>query len=271
MTTAVSPEMETLKTKLKTTWEAGDFSEVAKHIEAVAEQFVERLDIKPGMKVLDVACGSGNLAVIAAAKGADVTGLDIAENLVESAKQRAEALGLDIKFEQGDAEAMPYDDNTFDVVMTMFGAMFAPRPEIAASELVRVCKPGGIIAMANWTPEGHAGQMFKLTGKYLPPPNMPPPVLWGVPEEVEKRFGDTISELKTTKRLADMDFEYGPAEVVDHFRQYFGPVVMAYKAIAPENHEAFRSDSEALWAKNNSATDGTTNVKSEYLEVVATK
>jgi ubiquinone/menaquinone biosynthesis C-methylase UbiE len=185
--------METLKGKLKTTWEAGDFSEIAKHIETVAEQFVERLEIKPGMKVLDVACGSGNLAVNAAKKGADVTGVDIADNLVESAKQRAEAMGLEIKFEQGDAEAMPYPNNTFDVVMTMFGAMFAPRPEVAASELVRVCKPGGIIAMANWTPDGHAGQMFKLSGKYIPPPNLPPPVLWGVPEEVAMLFGDTIS------------------------------------------------------------------------------
>ena len=271
MSTAPSPEMETLKSKLKTTWEAGDFSEVAKHIETVAEQFVGRLDIKPGMKVLDVACGSGNLAVLAAAKGADVTGIDIADNLVESAKQRAAALGLDIKFEQGDAEAMPYEDNTFDVVMTMFGAMFAPRPEVAASELVRVCKPGGIIAMANWTPEGHAGQMFKLSGKYLPPPPMPAPVLWGVPEEVAKRFGDSVTDLKTTKQLADFHFEYGPAEVVEHFRQYFGPTVMAFKAIAPENHESFRSDTEALWQQNNTATDHTTHVKSEYLEVIATK
>ncbi|MCC7308033.1 MAG: class I SAM-dependent methyltransferase [Acidobacteria bacterium] len=271
MSNAVSPEMETLKSKLKTIWEAGDFSEVAKHIETVAEQFVNRLDIKPGMKVLDVACGSGNLAVNAAANGAEVTGLDLADNLVESAKKRAEALGLKIKFEQGDAEAMPYEDNTFDVVMTMFGAMFAPRPEVTASELVRVCKPGGIIAMANWTPEGHAGQMFKLSGKYLPPPPMPAPVLWGVPEEVAKRFGDSITDLKTTKQLADFYFEYGPAEVVEHFRKYFGPTVMAFKAIAAENHEAFRSDTEALWKQNNTATDGTTKVKGEYLEVIARK
>ncbi len=271
MSTAVSPEMETLKTKLKTTWEAGDFSEVAKHIETVAEAFVERLNIQPGMKVLDVACGSGNLAIIAAQKGAEVTGVDIADNLIDAAKKRAEAAGLNIKFEVGDAEAMPYADGEFDLVMTMFGAMFAPRPEVAASELVRVCKPGGTIAMANWTPDGHAGQMFKLSGKYLPPPPMPAPVLWGVPEEVAKRFGDSVTDLKTTPRLADMIFEYGPAEVVEHFRQYFGPTVMAFKLIAPENHEAFRSDTEALWTQNNTATDGTTLVKSEYLEVIATK
>ncbi|HLA94530.1 MAG TPA: class I SAM-dependent methyltransferase [Pyrinomonadaceae bacterium] len=271
MNTAVSPEMETLKSKLKTTWSAGDFSEVAKHIETVAEQFVERLNIQPGMKVLDVACGSGNLAIVAAQKGADVKGIDIADNLIEAAIKRAAAAGLNIEFQVGDAEAMPYEDGEFDLVMTMFGAMFAPRPDVTASELLRVCKPGGIIAMANWTPEGHAGQMFKVSGKYLPPPNMPPPVQWGVPEMVAERFGDRVSDLKTTPRLADMTFEYGPAEVVEHFKTYFGPTIMAYKLIAPENHEAFRSDMEALWALNNTATDGTTLVNSEYLEVIATK
>ena len=271
MTTGVSPEMETLKTRLKTTWEAGDFSEVAKHIETTAEAFVDRLNIQPEMKVLDVACGSGNLAIVAAKKGAKVTGIDIAENLVEAARQRAEAEGLDIKFEQGDAEALPFDDNSFDVVMTMFGAMFAPRPEVAASELVRVCKPGGTIAMANWTPTGHAGQMFKLSGKYIPPPPMPSPVLWGVPDEVAARFGDKVSELTMTPRMADMTFSFGPAEVVEHFKQYFGPTVMAFKAIPEENHQDFRTDLENLWIENNQATDGTTFAKSEYLEVIATK
>jgi ubiquinone/menaquinone biosynthesis C-methylase UbiE len=271
MSGAVSPEMETLKSKLKTTWEAGDFSEVAKHIETTAEAFVERLNIQPGMKVLDVACGSGNLAIIAAQKGAEVAGIDIADNLIDAAKKRAAAAGLDIKFEVGDAESMPYEDNSFDLVMTMFGAMFAPRPEVTASELVRVCKPGGTIAMANWTPDGHAGQMFKLSGKYIPPPPMPPPVLWGVPETVAERFGDSVTDLKTTPRLADMIFEYGPAEVVEHFRTYFGPTIMAFKAIPAEHHEAFRGDTEALWALNNTATDGTTLVKGEYLEVIAKK
>src|SRR5829696_831896 len=132
MSTAPSPEMETLKSRLKTTWEAGDFAQIAKHIESAAEDFIGRLDIQPGMKALDVACGNGNLAVVAAQKGADVTGVDIADNLVESAKKRAESLGLDIKFEQGDAEALPYDDDSFDVVMTMYGAMFAPRPDVTA-------------------------------------------------------------------------------------------------------------------------------------------
>jgi len=271
MSTAVSPEMETLKTKLKTTWEAGDFSEVAKHIETVAEAFVERLNIQPGMKVLDVACGSGNLAIIAAQKGAEVTGIDIADNLIDSAKKRAEAAGLNIKFEVGDAEAMPYEDNSFDLVMTMFGAMFAPRPEVAASELVRVCKPGGTIAMANWTPTGFAGQMFKLGGKYVPPPPMPPPVLWGVPDEVAKRFGETVENLTMTPQFAEFIFEYGPAEVVEHFKTFFGPTVMALKAMGSENHDAFTADLVELWTANNSKDDGTTLVKGEYLEVIAKK
>ncbi len=271
MSTAPSPEMETLKSKLKTTWEAGDFSEIAKHIEKAAEGFVGRLDIQPGMKVLDVACGSGNLAIVAAKKGADVTGVDIADNLVEAAKRRAGTEGLNIKFEQGDAEALPYEDNTFDLVMTMFGAMFAPRPDVTAGELVRVCKPGGTIAMANWTPTGHSGQMFKLAVKYLPPPDMPPPVLWGVPEEVTKRFDDRVTDLKMTPTMAEFSYEEDPAGVVELFRQYFGPTVMAFKIIPPENHEAYRSDMEALWTANNTATDGGTEVKSEYLEVVAKK
>ena len=271
MTTAASTDMDALKTRLKTTWEAGDFAEVAKHIEKVAEDFVGRLDIRPGMKVLDVACGSGNLAVIAAQKGATVTGIDIADNLVEAAKKRAEALGLDIRFEQGDAEAMPYADDSFDVVMTMYGAMFAPRPELAASELVRVCKPGGTIAMANWTPDGFAGQMFKLGGKYVPPPSMPAPVLWGVPDIVAERFGDRVTDLKTTPRFAEFHFEYGPDGVAEHFKTYFGPTVMALKAMGEENHEPFTRDLIELWSKNNERSDGSTQVRSEYLEVIAKK
>ena len=271
MTTAASTDMDALKSKLKTVWEAGDFSEVAKHIETVAEEFVNRLDIKPGMKVLDVACGSGNLAIIAAQKGADVAGIDIADNLVEAAKQRADKLGLDIKFEQGDAEVMPYADDSFDVVMTMFGAMFAPRPDVTANELVRVCKPGGTIAMANWTPTGFSGQMFKLGGKYVPPPPMPAPVLWGVPEEVKARFGDKVENLRTTPQFAEFSFEYGPDGVAEHFKTYFGPTVMALKAMGEENHEAFTKDLVDLWAQNNTKTDGTTLVKGEYLEVIATK
>jgi ubiquinone/menaquinone biosynthesis C-methylase UbiE len=271
MSTASSPEFDALKSRLKSTWSAGDFSQIAKNIETAADAFVERLDIKPGMNVLDVACGSGNLAIPAAKAGASVTGVDIAENSIEAAKRRAADAGLEIKFEVGDAEALPYEDNSFDVVMTMFGAMFAPRPDVVADELVRVCKPGGTIAMANWTPESHPGQMFKLVTRYLPPPDMPPPVLWGVPEKVRERFSDKVTDLTMTPIMADMVFDMGPAEVVEHFRTYFGPTQMAFKAIPEDQHEAYRSDLESLWAQNNTATDGTTHVKGEFLEVQAVK
>lgn len=153
----------------------------------------------------------------------------------------------------------------------MFGAMFAPRPEVVADELVRVCKPGGIIAMANWTPEGVPGQMFKLVTKYLPPPDMPPPVLWGVPDKVRERFGDKVTDLTMTPVMADMVFDMGPAEVVEHFRTYFGPTQMAFKAIPEDQHEAYRSDIEKIFADNNIATDGTTHEKGEFLEVRAVK
>jgi ubiquinone/menaquinone biosynthesis C-methylase UbiE len=268
---AANPEFQNLKSRLKNTWMAGDFSEIAKHIESAAEAFIGRLNIKTGEKVLDVACGSGNLAIVAAKQGADVTGVDIATNLIEAARGRASAEGLDIRFDEGDAESLPYEDNSFDTVVSMFGAMFAPRPDMVASELVRVCRPGGRIAMANWTPEGFAGQMFKLAGKYLPPPNMPRPVEWGIEQTVRERFGDNVADLDATKRLADMKFDFPPADVVELFRQYFGPTRMAFDALDDQNGQSYRSDLESLWSQNNIDSSGGTLVKGEYLEVVATK
>ncbi|HUR97596.1 MAG TPA: class I SAM-dependent methyltransferase, partial [Pyrinomonadaceae bacterium] len=199
--TQMTPEMETLKSKLRATWIAGDFGEIAKSIEKGAEEFVARLDIKPGMKVLDVATGTGNLALPAARAGADVTGIDIAPNLIEQAIERAKSQGIEAKFEVGDAEALPYEDNSFDLVITMFGAMFAPRPDVTAAELIRVTKPGGLIAMANWTPEAFTGQMFKTGAKHVPPPpGMPPPVLWGSEEKVRERLAEGVSDLKMERQ-----------------------------------------------------------------------
>src|ERR1041385_1491511 len=192
-------ELSALKTKLKATWSAGDFGQIARYYADEAEAFIKRLDLKPGMKVLDVACGTGNLAIPAARMGATVTGVDIAANSVEQARQNAKAEGLSAKFDEGDAEALPYDDASFDAVVTMFGAMFAPRPELVAGGLKRVCRPGGFIAMANWTPGGFIGRMFKTTAKHFPlPPGMASPVLWGVEETVRERFGDGLSTVPTT-------------------------------------------------------------------------
>lgn len=271
MQTQMSPEMDALKSKLRATWIAGDFGEIAKSIERGAEEFVARLDIKPGMKVLDVACGTGNLAIPAAKAGAEVTGVDIAPNLIESAVKRAEAEGVKTKFEVGDAEALPYEDNSFDVVMTMFGAMFAPRPDVTAAELIRVCKPGGLIAMANWTPEAFTGQMFKTSAKHVPPPPMPSPILWGTEDAVRERLSDGISDLKMTRRKITFHYPLSPVEVVEHFRKFFGPTQKSFESLDESGQAALRKDLEELWTSANQATDGTTEVESEYLEVRATK
>jgi len=268
----MTAEMESLKSKLRATWIAGDFGEIAKSIAKGGEEFVERLELKSGMKVLDVACGTGNLAIPAARAGATVTGIDIAPNLIEQAKANAAAEGLDTRFEVGDAEDLPYKDGEFDVVITMFGAMFAPRPDVTAAELKRVCKPGGLIAMANWTPRGFTGDMFKTGAKHVPPPpGMAPPLLWGDENTVRERFSDGISELTMTRQRIDMTYPFGPAEVVEHFKKYFGPTQKAFESLDEAGQNALQSDLEKLWAENNRADDGTTEVESEYLEVRAVR
>src|SRR5215208_685383 len=176
MESGASSEITALKTRLRATWIAGDFGQIAKSYTSEAEDFIKRLNLKPGTKVLDVACGTGNLAIPAARAGAVVSGVDIAPNLIEQGRENARAEGLDIQFDEGDAEALPYGDASFDVIVTMFGAMFAPRPELVAAELKRVCRPGGSIVMANWTPTGFIGQMFKTMASHVsPPPGMPSP------------------------------------------------------------------------------------------------
>lgn len=264
------PEIDSLKTRLKAMWMSGDFGQIAKIIEAGAEEFIDRLALNPGERVLDVACGSGNLTIPAARAGAIVTGVDIAPNLLEQGRARAAAEGLTIQFDEGDAESLPYDDAAFDVVTSMFGAMFAPRPELVAAELVRVCKPGGRIAMANWTPEGFIGQMFKTTGKHVPPPpNMPSPLKWGDETTVRERLRDGIGDLQLKRQMCEFKYSFSPAEVVEYFRKYYGPTQRAFEALDEKGQAALRTDLERLWTENNQATDGTTDVFGEYLEVVA--
>jgi ubiquinone/menaquinone biosynthesis C-methylase UbiE len=272
MESGATSELSALKTKLRATWSAGDFGQIAKFYENDAADFIRRLNLKPGMTVLDVACGTGNLAIPAARTGATVTGVDIAPNSVEQARQNAKAEGLNAKFDEGDAEALPYADASFDAVVTMFGAMFAPRPELVASELKRVCRPGGVIAMANWTPSGFIGQMFKITSTHVPPPpGMPAPVLWGVAETVRERFGEGISKLDTRLQKITWVFPFSPAEVVEHFRLYYGPAQKALASLSEEKGAALRKDLEELYTTHNQATDGTTRVEAEYLEVVAVR
>lgn len=266
------PEMESLKSRLKAMWMTGDFGQVAKIIETGAEEFINRLALQPGERVLDVACGSGNLAIPAARAGAIVTGVDIATNLLEQGRARAESEGLKIQFDEGDAEDLPYGDAAFDSVVTMFGAMFAPRPELVAAELLRVCRPGGRIAMANWTPEGFIGQMFKTTARHVPPPpTMPSPLKWGDEETVRERLQDGVADLKVTRQMCSFKYTVSPAEVVEFFRKYYGPTQRAFDSLGVDEQAALRNDLERLWSEHNQATDGSTNVAAEYLEVVATK
>lgn len=263
-------EVEQLKTKLRATWMSGDFGRIATSFEKGAVEFVDRLGLKPGSQVLDVACGTGNLAIPAARSGMNVTGLDIVPDLIDQARAAAEAEKLNVIFEVGDAEAMPYADNSYGVVMSMFGAMFAPRPEVVVEELKRVCVPGGTIAMANWTPAGFIGQMFKTTGRYVPAPaGMVSPLLWGDEVTLAERFSSGFSSVSFTKRTLEFVFPFSPSNVVEHFRKFYGPTLKAFESLDRTSRDALRLDLEELWTKANQATDGTTRVEAEYMDVRA--
>jgi SAM-dependent methyltransferase len=270
LTAEMTPEMEVLKTRLKATWMSGDYGHFAKYLEPGALEFLSRIPIEPGMRILDVACGAGQISIAAARAGAKVTGIDIAPNLIEQARAHAQAENLDAHFDEGDAEMLPYEDSSFDIVISLIGAMFAPRPELVAAELKRVCRPGGKIIMGNWTPTGFVGQMFKAHGKHVPPPAiMPPPVKWGDEETVRERFKDGVSHLKLSRRLYPFRYPFPPSQVVEFFRTYYGPSHKAFAALDPEKQAALRHDLETLWAEYNSGTDGTTSLEAEYLEVIA--
>ncbi len=264
------PDLAQMKAGMKHAWMSGDFGRIAAFTSEAAEDFVKRIGIRPGSSVLDVACGTGNTAIPAARAGASVVGIDIASNLLLQAQERAAAESLDIRFENGDAEELPFPDHSFDVVLTMFGAMFAPRPERVASELVRVCKPGGVIAMANWTPDGFVGKSFQITSKMLPPPpGISAPVLWGDEATVRGRFSSGVSGLKMTRQKFWFHYPFNPAETVEFFRQYFGPTQVAFSRLDHSGQAALRVEMESLWAGHNTAKDGTTRVETEYLEVTA--
>jgi SAM-dependent methyltransferase len=265
-------EIDALKAKLRATWIAGDFGQIAKFLAEEAEDFINRLGVQPGSNVLDVACGTGNLALPAARLGANVTGVDIAPNLVEQARANATREGLQAQFDEGDAEALPYADASFDTVVTMYGAMFAPRPDLVAAELLRVTRPGGRIAMGNWTPAGFIGQMFKVVGAHVTPPaSMPSPLLWGKDDVVRERFGAGAAKVETTPRIVKFAFPFSPAEVVEHFRVYYGPTNKAFGSLDENKQAALRKELEELWTNHNQANDRTTSVAAEYLEVVATR
>jgi ubiquinone/menaquinone biosynthesis C-methylase UbiE len=269
---AMTPEMQALKARLKATWMAGDYGHFAKYLEPGALEFLARIPIEPGARVLDVACGAGQIAIPLARAGARVTGIDIATNSIEQARARAHAEGVEIQFDEGDAELLPYEAGSFDLVISLIGAMFAPRPERVAAELVRVCRPGGRIVMANWTADGFVGQMFKVIGKHVPPPAiMPPPVKWGDEATVRERLRAEITEMQLTKRRYSFRYPFPPSEVVEFYRAYYGPANRAFAALDAAKQAALRHDLEQLWTEHNRDSNGATHCEPEYLEVVAVR
>ena len=263
-------EPDPLTQRVQATWTAGDFGRIAKGYERGAAQFIVQLGLEPGEAVLDVACGTGNLSLPAARAGASVTGIDIAPNLIVQAVRDAENERLRIDFEVGDAERLPYSDGTFQTVVTMFGAMFAARPERASAELLRATRSGGRIAMANWTPTGFVGEMLKTTVRFAPAlAGVPSPLLWGTEDAVGERLGAGSTSLAFAKRLITFEYPMGPGEVVDHFRLWYGPTLRAFATLDETGRDGLRRELERLWTDHNLATDGTTRVMSEYLEVMA--
>jgi SAM-dependent methyltransferase len=270
-TTTTAPEIDGLKARLQETWMAGDYDRFSRYMEQGARTFYEQLDVPAGCQLLDVACGSGQVALWAARDGVNVTGIDIAPNVVRRAQARASAEGLNAHFLQGDAEALPFEDATFDVVISLVGAMFAPRPELVARELLRVCSPGGTIAMGNWTREGFVGQMFKTLARFIAPSGMPAPVLWGDEAVVRERLGSGVSDLTMTRRQYSFTYPFPPAEVVEFFRQYYGPTNRAFASLDECASRTLRYDLEALWSTHNRGGEELTVVSSEYLEVIAVR
>ncbi len=272
--TAMIPNIHAIKAGHKATWESGDFGEIARSIEDFAGEFMAGLPLKPGAQVLDAACGTGNLAIIAARHGCRVSGIDIASNLILQARARAAAENLRIDFTEGDAEALPYADGQFDLAVSSFGVMFTPRPALIVSELRRVTRPGGWIALANWTPEGFVGEMFNVFKAHVPPPpaGVPSPMEWGNEEIVRSRLGDGFAEVRLTRRIARMRYPMPPAETVEHFRKFYGPTQRAFASLDDQGREALRKGLvELQTARNIAKTPGTTEVAAEYLEVIAVR
>jgi SAM-dependent methyltransferase len=273
-TAAPTPSIDQIKAGMRNTWMAGDFGVVAKTIAGAGETFIQGLGISAGSRVLDIATGTGNLAIPLARGGCVVTGVDIAPNLLVQARERATAEGLTVQFDEGDAEALPYADESFDAVVTMFGAMFAPRPELVASEMARVLKPGGLLGMANWDPAGFVGQMFKVGSKHVPPPpGVKPPVLWGDDATVRERLGKGFKDIRTEIVPVKFDMPYDAPGCVSFFRTYFGPTKIAFSKLDEEGQRAMAADLEALWSSANTATDPVkqTLIHAQYLQVTATR
>jgi SAM-dependent methyltransferase len=266
-----SPDLEALKARQHGAWSSGDYAIVGTTLQIVGEELCEALDVRAGQTVLDVAAGNGNATLAAARRWCDVMSTDYVPSLLERGKARAAADGLSVEFKEADAEALPFADASFDAVVSTFGVMFTPNQDRAASEMVRVCKRGGKIGLANWTPGGFIGQVFKTLGGYLPPPaGAKSPALWGTKARLDEMFAASAADIKVTPK--HFVFRYrSPQHSLDIFRTYYGPVLKAFAALDAAKQGGLQHDLLALIAAMNRSGDGTMVVPSEYLEVIVTK
>jgi ubiquinone/menaquinone biosynthesis C-methylase UbiE len=261
-------DLAAVKTRQQAAWSTGNYAVVGATLQIVGENLCEALDLRSGARVLDVAAGNGNATLAAARRWCDVTSTDYVPALLDSGRARAQAEGFTIQFQQADAENLPFPDASFDAVVSTFGVMFTPDQEKAASELARVCKPGGRIGLANWTPESFIGQVFRTIGKYVPPlPGVKSPALWGTKARLEELFGEVARQVGTTSR--QFTFRYrSPTHWLDVFRTYYGPMNKTFGALNAEKQAAFTLDLLALMECHNRSGDRTLVLPSEYLEVV---
>lgn len=261
-------DFSAVKQKQQAAWSAGDYAVIGTTLQIVGEMLCEALDLRAGERVLDVAAGNGNATLAAARRWCDVVSTDYVGALLERGKARASAEGLAVRFEEADAENLPYADASFDVVLSTFGVMFTPNQERAASELARVCRSGGRIGLANWTPSGFIGELFKLIGRYIPPPTgVKSPSLWGTEERLRELFDANVGTLQAVRQ--NFVFRYrSPQHWLDTFRTYYGPVQKVFNAVGAAQQEALAADLIRLVQRFNRATDGAMVLPSEYLEVV---
>lgn len=264
-------DLNALKSKQQSAWASGDYAVIGTTLQIVGESLVEACDVCCDERVLDVAAGNGNASLAAARRGCKVTSTDYVGTLLERGAERARADHLEISFQIADAESLPFEDASFDVVLSTFGVMFTPDQPKAAAELLRVCRPGGRIGLANWTPEGFIGQVFKTLGRHLPPPvGVQPPSRWGVVSHLEAMFGASATSIRATPKI--FNFRYRSAEhFIDVFRTWYGPVHKAFAALPPESAAALEQDLTALLNRMNRAGVDTLVVPSEYLEIVITR
>jgi ubiquinone/menaquinone biosynthesis C-methylase UbiE len=261
-------DLAAVKARQRAAWSTGNYAVVGTTLQIVGETLCEALDLRSGARVLDVAAGNGNATLAAARRWCEVTSTDYVATLLESGRERAHAEGHAIRFQEADAENLPFRDASFDAVMSTFGVMFTPDQDRAASELARVCRPGGRIGLANWTPESFIGQLFKTIGKYLPPaPGVKSPALWGTTARLAELFGKTAREIRTTSR--EFIFRYrSMAHWIEVFRTYYGPMNKTLAALDADKQATLTRDVLALMESRNRSGDGTLVLPSEYLEVV---